>query len=269
MRAAGGRRRQWVKQLVCGVCTSSPELYCGVCTSCPELYFSTVLCCRCCCCCYADMSLPLCPHEQLSIKEGEISTGLGTQAKQFDIERRIKIVYLDDNLRIARCVCVCCWEEGRGGMGLGAGEGQGLQGLWCVWSSSVQTSGSSSSSSSTCGLPNQPCDKLTWQTALNSQPALQLSPSPLPWCDTHTHTRTHALVTMTCSLSHACICCLSLYLTCYHAGSCQVRSHLTVSRRRRGRGLRRRRSCLCSRGSQSRRWRRRKRLWRRRKRRSR
>jgi hypothetical protein len=42
------------------------------------------------------------PVLQLSIKEGEISTGLGKQTKEFDIERKIKIVYLDDNLRIAR-----------------------------------------------------------------------------------------------------------------------------------------------------------------------
>jgi hypothetical protein len=43
---------------------------------------------------------------QLSIKEGEISTGLGKQTKEFDIERKIKIVYLDENLRIARCAAL-------------------------------------------------------------------------------------------------------------------------------------------------------------------
>lgn len=48
------------------------------------------------------MVLSGCCHVQLSIKEGEISTGLGKQSKEFDIERKIKIVYLDDNLRIAR-----------------------------------------------------------------------------------------------------------------------------------------------------------------------
>lgn len=49
-------------------------------------------------------SLPPNPCTQLSIKEGEISTGLGSQTKEFDIERQIKIVYLDENLRIARYV---------------------------------------------------------------------------------------------------------------------------------------------------------------------
>lgn len=50
--------------------------------------------------------LPCFPVVQLSIKEGEISTGLGKQTKEFDIERKIKIVYLDDNLRIARCAAL-------------------------------------------------------------------------------------------------------------------------------------------------------------------
>jgi hypothetical protein len=39
---------------------------------------------------------------QLSIREGELNLGVSTQAKQFDINRKIQIVYLDDTLRIAR-----------------------------------------------------------------------------------------------------------------------------------------------------------------------
>lgn len=52
----------------------------------------------CCCCCCPLLLLFL----QLTIKEGEISTGPVKQSKAFDIERKIQIVYLDENLRIAR-----------------------------------------------------------------------------------------------------------------------------------------------------------------------
>eukprot|EP00775_Hariotina_reticulata_P005046 gene5046-5287_t len=38
----------------------------------------------------------------LRITEGELNLGLGTQQKEFDITRKIQIVYLDDTLRIAR-----------------------------------------------------------------------------------------------------------------------------------------------------------------------
>lgn len=40
---------------------------------------------------------------QLTIDRGELSTGLGgTQQKEFNIQRRIQIAYLDDSFRIAR-----------------------------------------------------------------------------------------------------------------------------------------------------------------------
>lgn len=45
---------------------------------------------------------------QLRITEGELNTGLGTQQKEFDITRKIQIVYLDDTLRIARWAAA--WE---------------------------------------------------------------------------------------------------------------------------------------------------------------
>ena len=39
---------------------------------------------------------------QLSIERGELNTGLGTQQREFGIQRRIQVLYLDDTLRIAR-----------------------------------------------------------------------------------------------------------------------------------------------------------------------
>jgi hypothetical protein len=39
---------------------------------------------------------------QLEIREGELNLGVSKQAKAFDINRKIQIVYLDDTLRIAR-----------------------------------------------------------------------------------------------------------------------------------------------------------------------
>jgi hypothetical protein len=51
---------------------------------------------------------------QLSIKEGEISTGPVKQSKSFDIERKIKIVYLDEDLRIAR-YAAAVGPDSRGG----------------------------------------------------------------------------------------------------------------------------------------------------------
>jgi hypothetical protein len=38
----------------------------------------------------------------LSIDSGELNTGVGQQSRDFDIQRRIQVVYLDDTLRIAR-----------------------------------------------------------------------------------------------------------------------------------------------------------------------
>jgi hypothetical protein len=39
---------------------------------------------------------------QLSIREGELNFGVTKQSKEFDINRKIQIVYLDETLRIAR-----------------------------------------------------------------------------------------------------------------------------------------------------------------------
>jgi hypothetical protein len=40
---------------------------------------------------------------QLTIDRGELNTGFGgTQPKDFDIQRRIQIVYLDEQVRVAR-----------------------------------------------------------------------------------------------------------------------------------------------------------------------
>lgn len=39
---------------------------------------------------------------QLSITEGELNFGVTKQAKTFNINRKIQIVYLDETLRIAR-----------------------------------------------------------------------------------------------------------------------------------------------------------------------
>jgi hypothetical protein len=59
--------------------------------------------------------------QQLRITEGELNIGLGTQQKEFDITRKIQIVYLDDTLRIARSApgsggqaAVVCQPRGRG-----------------------------------------------------------------------------------------------------------------------------------------------------------
>ncbi len=42
-------------------------------------------------------------HPQLEIERGELSTGVGgVQQREFDIQRRIQIAYLDDTLRVAR-----------------------------------------------------------------------------------------------------------------------------------------------------------------------
>lgn len=60
---------------------------------------------------------------QLSIDRGELNTGVGgTQQKQFNIQRRIKIEFLDETLRIARFLPD---EDLQVGCGRGQGHGWG------------------------------------------------------------------------------------------------------------------------------------------------
>jgi hypothetical protein len=67
-------------------------------------------------------------HTQLRITEGELNSGVGGSiAKEFDIARKIQILYLDETLRIARWAslhersparaCACMgWRAGKAGL---------------------------------------------------------------------------------------------------------------------------------------------------------